>query len=266
VVSTVTLKSADELAKMRDAGRLVARTLRAVEKASAVGVSLLELDHLAHRLIVEAGGHPTFLNYHPRFAPSPYPATLCVSVNDVIVHGIPTDYRADDGDLVSIDLAAHVEGWCADAARSYVVGQPTNAATVLIERANAALDAAIAAAQPGARLGDISAAIGRVGRRAGYGIPPDFGGHGIGRQMHEPPGVSNTGYVGTGMSLEPGLVLAIEPMFMLGGVDEYRVDPDGWGLRTVDGKLAVHVEHTVAITEDGPLVLTLPTLPSGPTQ
>jgi methionyl aminopeptidase len=265
-VPTATLKSAEELAKMREAGRLVARTLRAVEEASAVGVSVLKLDHLAHRLIVEAGARPTFLNFHPRFAPSPYPATLCVSVNDVIVHGIPTDYHLANGDLVSIDLAAHVEGWCADAARSYVVGQPTKAATVLIERANVALDAAIAAAQPGARLGDVSAAIGRVGRRAGYGIPPDFGGHGVGRQMHEPPHVSNTGYAGSGMRLDPGLVLAIEPMFMLGGIDEYRVDPDGWGLRSVDGSLAVHVEHTVAITEDGPLVLTLPTFPSGRTQ
>lgn len=251
---------------MREAGLLVARTLRAVEDASVIGSSVLELDRLAHRVIVEVGAHPTFLNYHPRFAPSPYPATICVSLNDVIVHGIPRDYLLADGDLVSIDLAAHVDGWCADAARSYIVGKPTEQSTRLIERTNAALDGAIAAAQPGARLGDVSAAIGRVGRRCGYGIPPDFGGHGIGRWMHEPPSVSNTGYAGTGMRLEPGVVLAIEPMFMLGGIDEYRVDPDGWGLRTVDGSLAAHLEHTVAVTEDGPLVLTLADSSSHPNQ
>ncbi len=253
---SVTLKSADEIARIRDAGVLVARTLRAVEEASVVGTSVLELDHLAHRLVLEAGGRPTFLNYHPPFAPYPYPATICVSVNDTIVHGVPSDYRIADGDLVSVDLAAHLHGWCADAARSYIVGRPTEEATRLIERAYAALDAAVAVAQPGARLGDISAAIGRVARRAGFGIPPDFGGHGVGRQMHEPPSVSNSGYAGTGMRLEPGLVVAIEPMFMSGGIDDYRVDDDGWGLRTVDGSLAAHVEHTVAITESGPMVMT----------
>lgn len=261
-MSTVSRKSAAEIALMREAGRLVARTLLAVEEASVAGTSVLELDRLAHGLLVEAGARPTFLHYRPRFAPTPYPATICVSVNDVIVHGIPTAYRLEDGDLVSIDLAAHLDGWCADAARSYVVGAPSEPATRLIERTSAALDAAIAAARPGATLGDVSAAIGRIGRRSGYGIPADFGGHGIGREMHESPSVSNTGYAGTGMRLEPGHVLAIEPMFMLSGLDEYRVDPDGWGLRTVDGDLAAHFEHTVAITEDGPVVLTVSDPPS----
>lgn len=206
---------------------------------------------------MEAGARPTFLHYQPRFAPSPYPATICISVNDVLVHGIPSEYRLADGDLVTIDLAAHLDGWCADAARSYVVGASSEQSARLVERTSAALDAAVAAAQPGARLGDVSAAIARVGRRGGYGIPADFGGHGIGRQMHEPPSVSNTGYAGTGMRLEPGHVLAIEPMFMCSAVDEYRIDRDGWGLRTVDGSLAAHFEHTVAITEDGPVVLTV---------
>lgn len=241
---------------MRQAGRVVARTLQAVEHASAVGTSALELDRLAHRLIVEAGARPTFLHYHPPFAPSPYPASICISVNDGIVHGVPRDYRLRNGDLVSIDLAAHLEGWCADAARSFVVGESSAQAARLVEGAYAALQLATSAAKPGGRLGDISAAIARIGRRAGYGIPPDFGGHGIGRQMHESPGVPNTGYRGTGMRLDPGLVLAIEPMFMLGGIDAYRVDPDGWGLRTADGSLAAHVEDTVAVTEDGPVVLT----------
>lgn len=255
-MSRITLKSAAQIGAMREAGLLVARTLAAVERASAVGTSPVELDNLARALIVSAGARPTFLHYHPHFAPTPYPATLCVSVNDAIVHGIPTDHPLADGDLVSIDLAVHVDGWCADAARSYVVGTASELATRLVERTNAALDAATAAAQPGAHLGDIGAAIVKVGRRCGYGIPPDFGGHGIGRDMHEPPSVPNTGYTGTGLRLEPGLVLAIEPMFMAGGTDRYRVDADGWGLRTVDGMLAAHAEDTVAITDNGPLVLT----------
>lgn len=247
---------------MGAAGRLVGRTLRALESASGVGVTVRHLDQLARELLLEAGARATFLHYRPAFAPSAYPATVCVSVNDVIVHGIPRPYRLGNGDLVSVDLAAHVDGWCADAARSYVVGEPSGEAVRLLERTYAALDAGIAAALAGGWLGDVSAAIGRIGRRAGYGIPPDLGGHGVGRLMHEPPGVPNSGYAGTGMRLEPGLVLALEPMFTTGGVDGYRVDPDGWGVRTVDGTLAAHVEHPVAITEDGPLVLTA--APSSP--
>ncbi|MGH8981741.1 MAG: M24 family metallopeptidase, partial [Acidimicrobiales bacterium] len=140
---------------------------------------------------------------------------------------------------------------------SYIVGAPDRTASRLVERTKEALDAAIAAAQPGARLGDVSAAICRVGRRAGYGIPSDFGGHGIGREMHESPSVPNVGYAGTGMRLEPGIVLAIEPMFTADGIDDYRIDADGWGMRSVGGGLAAHWEHTVAVTEDGPVVLTL---------
>lgn len=252
------LKTAAEIDLMRQAGRLVASTLAEVRRASEPGVSLLELDRLAHEVIARAGARPTFLHYHPGFAPTPYPATICASVNDVIVHGIPNDYRLADGDLVSIDCAAHLEGFCADAAISYVIGEGDEAARQLIDRTRTALAAGIAAAQPGGRLGDISAAIGRVGRRARYGIPQDFGGHGVGRAMHESPSVANSGYPGVGLRLRPGLVLALEPMFMAGGDDRYRVDPDGWALRTIDGSLAAHVEHTVAITEDGPSVLTAP--------
>jgi methionyl aminopeptidase len=253
----MTLKTPAEIRLIREAGRLVAATLTAVRAASQVGASLLDLDRVAHRKITGAGARPTFLDYHPGFAPTPYPATICTSVNDVVVHGIPNDYRLRDGDLVSIDCAAHLDGYCADAAVSYVVGHPNPAAQKLIDAATAGLHAGIAAAQPGGRLGDISAAIGRVGRRYGYGIPPDFGGHGIGRAMHEPPSVSNTGFPGTGMRLHAGLVLALEPMFMAGGRDPYLVDPDGWALRTSDGSLAAHVEHTVAITDSGPVVLTI---------
>ena len=178
------------------------------------------------------------------------------SVNDAVVHGIPDRTCLADGDLVSIDCAAHVEGWCADAAISYVVGPASPAQLKLIEAATMALEAGIDAARPGGRLGDVSAAIGRVGRKFGYGIPVGFGGHGIGRAMHEAPSVSNTGVPGTGMRLQPGLVLALEPMFMAGGDDRFDIDADGWALRTSDGSLAAHVEHTVAITSAGPVVLT----------
>jgi methionyl aminopeptidase len=252
----VELKTPGEIQLMAEAGRLVAATLAEVERISQVGVSLLDLDEVAYSTITGAGARPTFLQYHPGFAPTPYPATICTSVNDVIVHGIPNRYRLCEGDLVSIDCAAHLAGYCADAAISYVVGRAAPAAEQLIAAATTALRAAIEAAQPGGRLGDISAAIGRVGRKFGYGIPPDFGGHGIGRAMHESPSVANTGRPGMGLRLEPGLVLALEPMFMAGGQDRYLVDPDGWALRTSDSSLAAHVEHTVAITEEGPAVLT----------
>lgn len=251
------LKTLDELRMMAVAGRLVARTLAEVQRAAKVGVSLLELDKLAFETITDAGGRATFLDYLPRFASTPYPATICASVNDVIVHGIPDKYRLREGDLVGIDCAAHVDGFCADAAVSFVVGEDQNGAGRLIESARTALSAGIAAARPGGRLGDVSAAVGRVGRRAGYGIPIGFGGHGIGREMHESPSVPNTGLAGTGLELRPGLAIAIEPMFMAGGDDRYFVDTDGWALRTIDGSLAAHVEHTVAITEEGPVVLTV---------
>jgi methionyl aminopeptidase len=253
----VELKTLAELQKMAVAGQLVAKTLAEIRRASVPGVSLLELDHLACRAIADAGGRATFLDYLPRFATTAYPATICASVNDVIVHGIPDGYRLREGDLVGIDLAAHVDGFCADAAVSFVVGDSGGPAQQLIDTAWDALSAAIAAAQPGGRLGDVSATVGRIGRRAGYGIPIGFGGHGIGREMHEDPSVPNTGLAGSGLELRPGMALAIEPMFMAGGDDRYTLDRDGWALHTIDGSLAAHVEHTVAITESGPVVLTV---------
>jgi methionyl aminopeptidase len=173
------------------------------------------------------------------------------------VHGIPDDYRLRDGDLVSVDFAAEVDGWHADAATSWVVGDGAADDTVLIDTARRALDAAIEVARPGRRIGDIAHVIGQIGRSAGYGIPPDFGGHGVGRAMHESPGVPNEGPAGRGYPLKPGLVIAIEPMFLAGGRDQYTVDRDGWTLRTADGSRAAHVEHTIAVMDDGPaLVLT----------
>ncbi len=254
----VEIKNQAALDAMREAGRVVARALAAARDVAATGVTLLELDEAAHTVIREAGASSPFLNYHPSFAPSPFPAVICASVNDTIVHGIPDGYQLRDGDLVSIDCGATLDGWTGDAAISFIVGPPRPADLLLIETAEKALAAGIAAAVAGARIGDISYAVGTVGRGAHYGIPAGFGGHGIGRHMHEDPHVPNEGRPGRGMRLRPGLALAIEPMLMTGGGDEFVVAPDGWALRTADGSRAAHVEHTVAITDAGPRILTLP--------
>ena len=252
----IELKSPTQLDNMREAGRLVARALATVRSHAAVGVSLLELDEVAAAVIADAGATPSFLHYHPRFAPSPYPAVICASVNDAVVHGIPTRYRLADGDLLSIDCGAVLGGWHGDAAISFTVGTARPADLALIETTERALLAGIAACRAGARLGDVSHAVGVVGRAAGYGLLADHGGHGVGRAMHELPHVPNEGRPGRGMKLRPGLVIAIEPMFLAGGRDGYRVGADGWTLFTSDGSRAAHAEHTVAITPQGPLVLT----------
>ncbi len=243
---------------MRAAGAVVAAVLDAVRKHAAVGVSLDELDQAARSVLADAGATSPFLGYQPSFADTPYPAVICTSVNDAALHGIPTGYLLRDGDLLSIDCGAVLDGWTGDAAISLTVGTPRRADSRLIETAEAALAAGIAAARPGRRLGDVSAAIGSVARAAGYGLNTDFGGHGVGRTMHESPSVPNEGRAGKGLKLSPGLVIAIEPWFMAGGQDGYRLDDDGWTLRTGDGSMAAHVEHTVAVTAAGPVILTAP--------
>ncbi|KJS53598.1 methionine aminopeptidase [Streptomyces rubellomurinus subsp. indigoferus] len=253
----VELKSDTALAAMREAGRVVARALAAVQETADVGVSLLELDEAARAVLRAAGATSPFLGYRPSFAPVPFPAVICASVNDAVVHGIPDGYRLRDGDLVSIDCGAVLDGWAGDAAVSFTVGTARPEDTALIADARRALEAGIAAAVVGNRTGDIAHAIGTVARAGGYGLPEDFGGHGIGRRMHEDPHVPNEGRPGRGYPLRAGLVLAIEPMLTRGGRDDHRTDPDGWTLRTTDGSRAAHVEHTVAITEDGPRILTL---------
>jgi len=243
---------------MRAAGRVVATALDEVRKQAAVGVSLAELDDVARSVLASHHATSPFLGYQPSFAHSPFPAVICASVNDAALHGIPGRYKLVDGDLVSIDFGATLGGWTGDSAISFTVGRPRPADLRLIDTAQRALMAGIAAARPGGRLGDVSAAIGAVARAAGYGLHTDFGGHGVGRSMHEPPSVPNDGKAGRGLKLEPGLVIAIEPWFMAGGLDAYRVDPDGWTLRTTDGSRAAHVEHTVAVTPAGPQILTAP--------
>ncbi len=254
----VEIKSDTALEAMREAGRVVANALEAVRAAAAVGVRLRDLDEAARAVLTRAGARSPFLGYRPSFAPVPFPAVICASVNDAVVHGIPGDDRLRDGDLVSIDCGAELDGWTGDAAISFTVGTPRPADLELIAATQRALDAGIAAATVGHRIGDISHAIGTVARKAGCGMPTGFGGHGIGRRMHEDPHLPNQGRPGRGFPLRHGLALAVEPMLMAGGRDDYLTDPDGWTLRTTDGSRAAHIEHTIAITEDGPRILTLP--------
>ncbi|MDN3262840.1 type I methionyl aminopeptidase [Streptomyces sp. CSDS2] len=252
----VELKTETSIDAMHAAGRVVGRALTAVREAARVGVTLLELDEVAREVLREAGATSPFLGYRPSFAPTPFPAVICASVNDAIVHGIPTDYRLRDGDLLSVDCGAVLDGWAGDSAISFVVGRPRPADLRLVETAERALAAGIAAAVVGNRIGDIAHAVGRVCRTAGYGIPQGFGGHGVGRRMHEDPEVPNEGRPGRGLPLRAGMVLAIEPMLIASGKDGYHEAPDGWTLRTDDGSRAAHVEHTVAVTEEGPRILT----------
>jgi methionyl aminopeptidase len=254
----ITLKSPAEITAMREPGRAVAAVLADVTAAAVPGVTLRSLDERARAVLAEHGARSTFLGYQPGFASVPFPAVICASVNDAALHGIPDGYPLRSGDVLSVDCGAEIGGWAGDAAVTLTVGQGGPSDSRLVDTTRRALEAGIAAAQAGGRLGDIAHAIGTVGRAAGYGINTDFGGHGIGEHMHEEPSVPNEGRRGRGLPLRPGLVLAIEPWFMAGGRDGYRIDDDGWTLRSADGSRAAHFEHTVAITADGPLILTLP--------
>jgi methionyl aminopeptidase len=252
----VEIKTPGEIEAIRAAGQVVAQILAAARREAAPGTRLADLDELAREVLAAAGATSPFLGYQPGFAPLPFPAVLCTSVNDEALHGIPGRYRLAQGDLLSVDCGAVLGGWVADAAISFTIGSPGPADARLVETTEAALRAGIAAAVPGARIGDISAAIAAIGRRRGYGICTDYGGHGVGRAMHEDPSVPNDGRPGRGRRLEPGLVIAIEPWFLAGGRDSYRVDDDGWTIRSTDGSRAAHAEHTIAVTGDGPVILT----------
>lgn len=251
------LKSEVEIDVMREAGQIVASALQAVRAGTAIGTTLRELDEVAESVIRDRGAEPLFKNYHPRWSPTPFPGTICASVNDVVVHGIPDGQSLADGDLVSIDCGARYEGWCGDAAISFIVGTPDPVDQELIGATDRALAAGIEAARPGNTLGDVAHAIGRSARAGGYGLLAHHGGHGIGREMHESPSVPNEGPAGRGLLLRRGLVIALEPMLIAGGDDDYVVDTDGWTIRTADGSRAAHAEHTVAVTSSGPRILTL---------
>jgi methionyl aminopeptidase len=244
-----------EVEQMRPAGQFVGEVLTALREKADVGVNLLELDELAAQMIAERGATSCYVDYHPSFGAMPFGKVLCTSVNDAVLHGLPFDYTLRDGDLLSVDFACSVNGWVADSATSLVLGTARAEDLALIATTEQALDAGIAAAVVGSRLGDISHAIGSVAREAGLGVNLQFGGHGVGRTMHGDPHVSNDGRPGRGLPLKPGLVIAIEPWFMH-TTDEIYTDPDGWTLRSKDGSRGAHSEHTIAITPDGPLVLT----------
>ncbi|WP_134765922.1 type I methionyl aminopeptidase [Nocardioides sp. 1609] len=251
----IELRTPAQIEEMRPAGRFVASVISALAERADVGMNLLELDAIAHEMIREAGAESCYIDYHPSFGASPFGKVLCTSVNDAVLHGLPHDYVLKDGDLLSVDFAASVDGWVSDSAVSVVVGTPREEDLRLIEVTGRALDAGIEWARPGARMGDISHAIGEVARAAGLGVNLQFGGHGVGRTMHGDPHVANDGRPGRGFKLKEGLVIAIEPWFMH-TTDAIYTDPDGWTLRSADGSRGAHMEHTVAITADGPLVLT----------
>lgn len=246
----ITIKSRREFAKMQKAGACVAAVHRAVREAAMPGVSLLKLEEIGARVISDHGCTSSFLNYH-----GSYPATLCLSPNDVIVHGIPNDYKLREGDILSVDAGAIFEGFHGDAAFTKPIGEVTPEAQHLIDTTEEGMWAGIRQVHKGNRLGDIGAAVQAVGEAHGYGVVEEYVGHGIGRQMHEEPQVPNYGEPGGGLKLRTGMALCIEPMFNMGS-PETKVDGDGWTVRTKDGSLSAHWEHTVAITPDGPMVFT----------
>lgn len=251
----IELRTPTEIDEMRPAGRFVASVLSALKAKADVGVNLLELDALAHQMIRDAGATSCYIDYHPSFGAMPFGKVLCTSVNDAVLHGLPYDYTLADGDLLTVDFAAELEGWVCDSALSINVGTQRPEDQRLIEATQVALEAGIAAAREGNKLGDISAAIGDVARGYGYLINTDFGGHGVGRTMHGDPHVPNDGRAHRGLKLKAGLVIAIEPWF-LEKTDEIYTDPDGWTLRSADGSRGAHSEHTIAITHGDPIVLT----------
>ncbi|MGE2835398.1 type I methionyl aminopeptidase [Mycobacterium sp. SMC-4] len=253
----VELKTASEIAAMRTTGAFVAEVLDDLQARAQVGVNLLDLERRARDMIAERGAESCYWDYAPSFGHGPFRNVICLSVNDAVLHGLPHDYLLRDGDVLSMDFAVSIDGWVADAARSFIVGTPRPADQRLIEATERALAAAIDAARPGNRLGDISAAIGAVAAGYGYPVNTDFGGHGLGRTMHEDPHVPNQGRPGRGLKLRPGLTLALEPWFAA-GTDRIVYDPDGWTIRSADGSRTAHSEHTIAVTDDHALVLTQP--------
>lgn len=256
----ITRKSPREIGQMRRAGRIVAEVLALVESELRPGQSTAELDRMAEEHIRSAGAIPSFKGYlgSGRYGKGPraFPASTCISLDAEVVHGIPSDHRLiGEGQLVSVDVGAIVDGWHADGARTFIVGEVPADVRELVELTRRGMMAGIAAAVPGGRLGDISGAIEDVAKPKGYGVVRQFVGHGIGTEMHQEPQVPNYRIGSRGLEILPGLCLAIEPMFTLGRAD-VRVQPDGWTVITADGSLAAHFEHTIAVTEHGPEILT----------
>lgn len=254
----IEILSPTEVLRARDTGALVAEILHTLRARAGVGTNLLDIDRWAHRMIADAGAESCYVDYAPSFGRGPFGHYICTSVNDAVLHGLPHDYALADGDLLTLDLAVSLGGVVADSAISFVVGGATRAEDVaLVDATERALAAAIAVVGPGVRLGDVSHAIGTVLTGAGYPVNTEFGGHGVGTTMHQDPHVPNTGRPGRGYTLRPGLLLALEP-WVMADTDELVTDPDGWTLRSATGCRTAHSEHTVAITDDGAEILTLP--------
>ena len=249
----VSLKRSSEIDRMRHAGQILAGILDVLHGELRPGVTTGELDAIAERMIRDAGAIPSFKGYG---ANPPFPGSICASINDEVVHGIPSPRRRlADGDLVSIDIGCIYDGWHADCARTWTVGTVPSEVSDLVAATRRGMEAGIAAAVPGNRLGDVGHAIETVARAGGYGIVRPFVGHGIGTSMHEDPQVPNYGRPGTGLRIEAGMCFAIEPMFNMGGDDVFVAD-DNWTVRTSDGALSAHFENTIAVTEEGPEILT----------
>ncbi len=245
-------------ARAREAGALVADILQTARTQAAVGTNLLDIDGWARAMIDEAGATSCYVDYAPPFGRGPFGHHICTSVNDAVLHGLPHDRALEDGDLLTLDLAVSLGGVVADSAISFIIGDPRSDEDVaMIETTERALAAGIAVARPGARIGDISHAIGTVLGEAGYPINTEFGGHGVGSTMHQDPHIPNVGRPGRGYKLRPGLLLALEP-WVMADTAELVTDADGWTLRSVTGCRTAHSEHTIAITEDGSEIMTLP--------
>jgi methionyl aminopeptidase len=251
----IEIKTPAEIERMHVTGRFVAEVLTEVGRIADVGVNLMDLEHHVRGMIKRRGAESCYWDYSPSFGEGPFRNVICLSVNDAVLHGLPHDYVLRDGDVLTADFAVMIDGWAADSARTVIVGTPAEEDQRIIRATEEALEAAIEAARAGNRLGDISAAIGAVAEAYGYPVNTEFGGHGIGRTMHEDLHVSNKGRPGRGLKLRPGLTLALEPWFAR-TTDRIIYDEDGWTIRSADGSRTAHSEHTVAITEDGPLVLT----------
>lgn len=255
----IEVQSPAGVAKGRRTGAVVAEVLHTLKDRTKVGTNLLELDQWAKKMILGAGATSCYVDYAPSFGSGPFGHYICTSVNDAVLHGMPRNQSLTAGDLVSLDLAISLDGVVADAAISYVVGDsPAAEDLALIEATQRALAAAIDAARPGAKVGDLSHAIGSVLSEAGYPVNTDFGGHGVGSTMHQDPHIPNDGRRGRGYKLRPGLLLALEPWAMLDTAKLVTDPDDGWTLRSATGCHTAHSEHTVAITDDGAEILTLP--------
>lgn len=248
----IIIKTSNELLKMRKAGKITGGALMAAKKALRPGMSTLELDKIIKNYIVSHGARPSFLGYNG------FPASACISVNDTVIHGIPSSKEIiKEGDIVSVDVGAYIDGYHGDSAKTFAVGEISETAKSLMASTEESLMLAIEMAKPGVRIGDISAAIQKYNEQRGFSVVKEFVGHGVGAKLHEEPEVPNFGRAGHGPRLMPGMVIAIEPMIN-SGKPSIRILPDGWTVKTVDKSLSAHFEHTIAITSQGAMILTLP--------